>query len=64
MAPLARKKSLLSETLPHLKELVIASHPDKGVLPASMWGGWREMRLPPDLAPACGAAMVVGGKCT
>lgn len=33
MAPLARKKSLLSETPP---AQVIASHPDKGVLLASM----------------------------
>lgn len=29
-----------------------------------MWCGWQEMRLPPDLAPACGAAMVMGGECT
>lgn len=36
MALLARKESLLSETLPQLKELVIASHPCKGVLLASL----------------------------
>lgn len=36
MALLARKKSLLSETLPQFKELVMASHPHKGVLLASL----------------------------
>lgn len=36
MAPLTRKKSLLSETLSQLKELVIASYLDKGVLLASV----------------------------
>lgn len=36
MATLARKKSCLSETLPQLKELVIASHPHKRKLLASL----------------------------
>lgn len=59
MTPLARKKSLLSKTLLQLIELVINEYCRH--LCAC---GWWEVRLPPNLAPACGAAMVVGREST